>query len=142
VHRGERHVPRVSAAAVTSARQSASEDVLDSMFGALADPTRRRLLFRLVGDGPASATVLAAASPLTRQAVVKHLQALEAAGLVVPERVGREVRYRADPGPLAAAVGWLLDAGASWDRRIDRLRTASAAPAAPAARRGRGAGAQ
>ncbi len=110
-------VPRVSAAAV------AADHALDAMFGALADPTRRRLLFRLVTDGPASATVLASTSPLTRQAVVKHLQALEAAGLVVPERVGREVRFRADPAPLASAVGWLLDAGASWDRRIDRLRS-------------------
>jgi DNA-binding transcriptional ArsR family regulator len=60
---------------------------------------------------------------LTRQAVVKHLQGLESAGLVVAERVGREVRYRADTQPLASAVGWLLDAGASWDRRIDRLRS-------------------
>jgi len=102
----------------------AADDALDAMFGALADPTRRRLLFRLVSEGPASATVLAVSSPLTRQAVVKHLQALEVAGLVVPARVGREVRYRAETGPLAAAVGWLLDAGASWDRRIDRLRTA------------------
>ena len=73
-------------------------------------------------QGPASATRLVSTTSLTRQAVVKHLQALEAAGLVAPERVGREVRYRATPEPLAAAVGWLLDAGAQWDRRIDRLR--------------------
>ena len=97
-------------------------DPLDQLFGALADPTRRALMARLVRSGPATATVLSADFPLTRQAVVKHLQALEAVGMVVPERVGREVRYRAEPEPLAAAVGWLLDAGASWDRRIDRLR--------------------
>jgi DNA-binding transcriptional ArsR family regulator len=54
--------------------------------------------------------------------VVKHLQALQETGLVVSERVGREVRFRAMPEQLAGAVGWLLDAGASWDRRIDRLR--------------------
>ncbi len=97
-------------------------EALDQLFGALADPTRRALMVRLVAGGPATATVLSADVPLTRQAVVKHLQALEAVGMVVPERVGREVRYRAQPEPLAAAVGWLLDAGASWDRRIDRLR--------------------
>ena len=103
-----------------------SDGPLDALFGALADPTRRALLERLVREGPASATVLAssglATRPLTRQGVVKHLQALEAVGLVVPERVGREVRFRATPEPLADAVGWLLDAGARWDRRIDRLR--------------------
>jgi DNA-binding transcriptional ArsR family regulator len=99
-----------------------SERVLDQLFGALADPTRRALLMRLVVRGEASATVLADAFPLTRQAVVKHLQALQETGLVVSERVGREVRFRAMPEQLAGAVGWLLDAGASWDRRIDRLR--------------------
>ncbi len=101
---------------------AASEDVLDHMFGALADPTRRALLMRLVVGGEASATVLADAFPLTRQAVVKHLQALQQAGLVVSERVGREVRFRSEPAELAAAVGWLLEAGASWDRLIARLR--------------------
>jgi DNA-binding transcriptional ArsR family regulator len=95
---------------------------LDALFGALADPTRRAIVVELAGRGPQSATRLAAGGPLTRQAVVKHLQALEAAGLVSSQRVGREVQFRATPEPLAAAVGWLLDAGASWDRRIDRLR--------------------
>lgn len=110
-------------------------DPLDLLFGALADPTRRALMVRLVSKGPSTATVLSADFPLTRQAVVKHLQALEAVGMVVPERVGREVRYRAEPEPLASAVGWLLDAGASWDRRIDRLRgkVQSRAGAAPPA---------
>jgi DNA-binding transcriptional ArsR family regulator len=110
-----------------------SADALDSLFGALADPTRRAIVIRLVQSGPASATVLADAFPLTRQAVVKHLQGLELAGLVASERVGREVRFRADPARLAAAVGWLLDAGASWDRRVDRLR------ARPGLRAGSGA---
>ncbi len=104
-----------------------SDGPLDALFGALADPTRRVLIERLVREGPASATTLTSSFALSRQAVVKHLQALEGVGLVVPERVGREVRYRATPEPLADAVGWLLDAGASWDRRIDRLRRRAAA---------------
>ncbi len=95
---------------------------LDVVFGALADPTRRALVQRLVVSGPASATVLASSFPFSRQAVVKHLQALETAGLVVAQRVGREVQYRAEPAPMAAAIGWMLDSGAAWDRRIDRLR--------------------
>jgi DNA-binding transcriptional ArsR family regulator len=99
------------------------------VFAAVADPVRRALLIELVLHGPASATHLAAsvpaASAISRQAVVKHLQSLEAAGLVSATRTGREVLHRASPEPLAAAVGWLLDAGASWDRRIDRLRGAA-----------------
>jgi len=98
-----------------------SHAALDALFGALADPTRRDLLHRLVSKGPASATVLAESFPLTRQAVVKHLHALESAGLVIAERFGREVLYRATPERLSDAVVWLLDSGARWDRRMARL---------------------
>ncbi len=97
---------------------------LDDLFGALADPTRRRVLERLIHDGPQTATELAAAgSTVSRQAIVKHLQALTAVELVVAERRGREVRYRATTEPLAAAVEWLRGASAAWDRRADRLRS-------------------
>jgi len=95
---------------------------LDELFGALADPTRRRILELLVHDGPQTATQLVAHFAASRQAVVKHLQALAAAGLVVGERHGREVRYRATTEQLATAVNWLLDTGREWDRRADRLR--------------------
>jgi DNA-binding transcriptional ArsR family regulator len=92
------------------------------LFGALADPTRRQLLERLIHDGPHTATMLAVGSPLTRQAIVKHLQALTAAGLVASERCGREVRYRATTAPLADVVEWLRGASDGWDRRASRLR--------------------
>jgi DNA-binding transcriptional ArsR family regulator len=97
-------------------------DALDAVFSALADPTRRGLVSRLVHEGPHTATDLARDLPMTRQAVVHHLQALGDAGLVGAEREGREVRYRATPEPLGAAVAWMLDAGARWDRRLERLR--------------------
>lgn len=99
-----------------------SSGALDTLFGALADPTRRMLVERLLANGPATATTLAETNPLTRQAVLKHLQVLESAGLLAHERAGREVRYRVTPQPLAAAVGWLLDTAGQWDSRIDRLR--------------------
>ena len=99
-----------------------SGDALDAVFSALADPTRRVLVARLVREGPHTATELAGDLPMTRQAVVHHLQALHDAGLVVARRDGREVRYRATPEPLADAVTWMLDAGARWDRRLERLR--------------------
>jgi DNA-binding transcriptional ArsR family regulator len=100
-----------------------SGDALDAVFAALSDPTRRGLVSRLVRDGPHTATDLARDLPMTRQAVVHHLQALGEAGLVDASRAGREVRYRATPEPLAEAVAWMLDAGARWDRRLERLRS-------------------
>jgi DNA-binding transcriptional ArsR family regulator len=100
-------------------------DPLDPLFDALADPTRRSLLVRLVRDGPDTASHLAADLPMSRQAVVKHLQGLAEAGLVRPERRGREVRYRATPEPLVDAVRWLVAAGAAWDERLDRLERAA-----------------
>jgi ArsR family transcriptional regulator, cadmium/lead-responsive transcriptional repressor len=95
---------------------------LDELFSVLADPTRRAVLERLVHDGAQTATTLAEHFPTTRQAIVKHLRVLADAGLVSSERDGREVRYVATTERLADAVAWLLDAGRSWDRRLDRLR--------------------
>jgi DNA-binding transcriptional ArsR family regulator len=95
---------------------------IDELFSALADPTRRDVLERLVHDGPQTATQLATHYPTTRQATVKHLRALADADLVVAERSGREVRYRATTERLAEAISWLLGAGADWDRRTARLQ--------------------
>jgi DNA-binding transcriptional ArsR family regulator len=101
---------------------SSRHDRVDAVFAALADPTRRRLLGRLARRPSATATELAASEPVTRQAVVKHLQSLSDAGLVAPSREGREVRYAVTAAPLEDAVGWMVTVGAKWDRRLDRLR--------------------
>ena len=93
----------------------------DQVFSALSDPTRRRLFTRLADGGPATATELAAEVPVSRQAVVKHLEALKAAELVTSAREGREVRYTVTPAPLADAVGWIADVGAQWDTRLATL---------------------
>lgn len=100
----------------------ATVKALDGLFGALADPTRRLLLRRLGADGPNSATRLADALPVSRQAVVKHLQVLAEAGLVTASRAGREVRYALAAEHLAPGVAWMIDTGAAWDRRLGRLR--------------------
>jgi DNA-binding transcriptional ArsR family regulator len=94
---------------------------LDDLFGALAEPTRRALFQRLLHEGPQTATVLAADAALTRQAVVKHLQALVSAGLATAQRSGREVRYVATPERLAVVLAWLTESSATWDKRISRL---------------------
>jgi DNA-binding transcriptional ArsR family regulator len=101
---------------------STRDDRVDAIFAALADPTRRRLLGRLAEQHSATATELAASEPVTRQAVVKHLQSLGEAGLVTPSREGREVRYAVTAAPLDDAVGWMVTVGAQWDRRLARLR--------------------
>jgi DNA-binding transcriptional ArsR family regulator len=101
---------------------SSRADRVDAVFAALADPTRRRLLGRLAERQSATATELAASEPVTRQAIVKHLQSLGEAGLVTPSREGREVRYAVTAGPLQDAVGWMVTVGAEWDRRLTRLR--------------------
>lgn len=62
--------------------------------------------------------------PVSRQAVVKHLAVLEAAGLAEGTREGRRVVYRLTPGPFAAAARWMGDVGAAWDRRLAALRAA------------------
>jgi DNA-binding transcriptional ArsR family regulator len=100
------------------ARESGGED----LFAALGDPTRRRLLDRLSSEGPLSATDLAREVPVSRQAVAKHLGTLSAAGLVRPERRGRQVVYGVSPGRLADASRWLAEIGAKWDDRLAALR--------------------
>lgn len=92
----------------------------DAVFAALADPTRRAVLSRLA-SAPATATELAAGLPITRQAIAKHLAVLADAGLVEAHRHGRETRYHVTPEPLSAAMGWMVEVGAAWDRRLARL---------------------
>lgn len=98
---------------------------LDELFGALSDPTRRALFERLLRDGPDTATRLAQHTTLTRQAVVKHLQALVDAGLATSQREGREVRYAATPERLATVVTWLTQSSSGWDRRLAKLTAAA-----------------
>ena len=91
------------------------------MFTALGDSTRRGLLESLAA-APASASELARAAPITRQAITKHLAVLEAADLVTTERDGRRVVYRAMPAALDEASAWMADADAAWQGRMERLR--------------------
>ena len=92
------------------------------MFAALADPTRREIAKLLADRGPLTPTELAAQLPVTRQAVTKHLLALDEAGLVHSSRRGREIRYRLTPRPFEAAALWMAALGAEWDERLESLR--------------------
>src|SRR5204862_6377142 len=86
---------------------------VDDVFAALADPTRREVLRSLSQRPDLTASPLAGELPITRQAVAKHLAALHKAGLVEPQRVGRETHYRLTPAPLTDAMDWMAAAGAS-----------------------------
>ncbi|MFJ2832102.1 ArsR/SmtB family transcription factor [Streptomyces sp. NPDC087263] len=106
---------------MTEERPGAAEAV-DSVLGALADPTRRQLLDLLAAQGEATATTLAERLPVSRQAVVKHLVVLDAAGLVSGGRVGREVRYAVRPEALNATARWMAGLAADWDRRLANIK--------------------
>ncbi|MGC5008116.1 ArsR/SmtB family transcription factor [Streptomyces sp. DT203] len=106
---------------MTDERRSPGEAV-DSVLGALADPMRRQLLDLLAAQGEVSATTLAERVPVSRQAVVKHLAVLDAAGLVSGRRVGREVQYAVRPAALDATARWMAALAADWDRRLAHIK--------------------
>jgi DNA-binding transcriptional ArsR family regulator len=95
---------------------------MSDVFGALADPTRREILERLRREGPLSITQLTAGLPMSRQAVTKHLDLLEGAGLIRRELRGRERIHRIVMEPLEAIDAWLKPYAAAWDERLERLR--------------------
>jgi DNA-binding transcriptional ArsR family regulator len=100
-------------------------DAVGPVFAALADPTRRHVVETLLREGSTSVPALAARLPITRQAVAKHLAALDEAGLI--ERAsgsGREVRYHLRAGALGPASTWLKATEAAWERRLARLKGA------------------
>ena len=111
-------------------------DGVGRVFAMLADPTRRDLIEALARQGPSTATELAGAFPVSRQALVKHLQALGEAGLVAARRHGRERHYQLTPAAFSDAMGWMAEVGAGWDERLASLdkflsrRRARAAPGA------------
>ncbi|MFP3914219.1 MAG: ArsR/SmtB family transcription factor [Actinomycetota bacterium] len=92
------------------------------LFTALADPTRRAVFERLSAEGPASASRLAEEMPVSRQAIAKHLAALDEAGLVERTARGREVRYEARPQALQEMTGWVEKVGRDWETRLQRLK--------------------
>ncbi len=94
-----------------------------SLFAALADPTRRDLLENLAEHSPRTATQLAEDYPITRQGILKHLTILESAGLVAAHQSGREKRYTLTPEPLEELDQWIDNIGAKWDERLLRLKT-------------------
>jgi DNA-binding transcriptional ArsR family regulator len=83
-----------------------AEDRLDRAFAALADPVRRRIIARL-SRGPATVNELAEPFEITKQAVSKHIQVLEQAGLVTRSRDAQRRPVHLDPAQLEAMTAWI-----------------------------------
>src|SRR4051812_44924035 len=98
------------------------ERPVSDVFFALGDGTRLSVVNRLGSRGTLSATALSEGAQVTRQAIVKHLQVLEEAGLVTHEKRGREVLYSLRLRRLDEARAFLDAVSERWDRAIERLR--------------------
>ncbi len=102
----------------------------DRVFAALADPTRRDIVSRVLQQR-ASVSVLAERYPMSFAAVQRHVAVLERAGLVRKERHGRERLVRGDVDTLRAAVRLLDEYEELWRGRVDRMETLLAEPEGP-----------
>jgi DNA-binding transcriptional ArsR family regulator len=95
-------------------------DRLDATFAALSDPTRRAILARLA-QGETSVSELAGPFDMTLPAVLKHLDCLERAGLLVAQKDGRVRRCRLEAQPLTEAAAWIARYRIFWEQRFDAL---------------------
>jgi DNA-binding transcriptional ArsR family regulator len=102
----------------TSARLTEAAPV----FAALGDATRLRIVARLCDDGPQSIVRLSSGEDVSRQAITKHLRALEEAGLVQSAREGRERVWELRTQRLAEVRRHLDSISEQWDAAIGRLR--------------------
>ena len=100
---------------------------LDGVFAALADPTRRAIVERLLDAGELTVGDIAEPFAISTPAVSRHLQVLERAGLI-ERRVERQFRFiRARPDALASVETWLSRQRRHWNQALDRLEALAAA---------------
>ena len=96
------------------------EAFLDEAFAALANPTRRQILARLV-DGAASVSEIAEPFDMSLPAISRHVKVLESAGLISQ---GRQAQYRPctiEPAPLESIAAWAQQYRELWEASFDRL---------------------
>ena len=97
------------------------ESSLDRIFAALVDPTRRAILARLEQEDGLSVSELAEPFAIKLPAVMKHLDVLNDASLIVRSKQGRTVTVRLQPEPMEEAMAWLRRYERFWSERLDRL---------------------
>ena len=108
-------------AATAIGKGEAAAERLDMTFAALADPTRRAILGRLISGEEVSVTELAAPFEMSLPAVSKHLKVLERAGLIVRSREAQFRPCRIDADALKEAFEWVERYRQVWEERFDRL---------------------
>jgi DNA-binding transcriptional ArsR family regulator len=101
-------------------RTYVSVDQLSTVFGALADPTRRAILARLA-EGDLAVRDLAAPFPVSQPAISRHLKVLEGAGLISRSRRATARLSHLEAEPLREATAWLARYQAYWDERFEQL---------------------
>src|SRR3954467_1753385 len=94
--------------------------VVDKIFQALADPSRRAI-FESLTRGEAAVRDLTARFDISQPAVSQHLATLKDAGLVTGRRQGRLVYYRVEPRGMRPLIDWIAHYRAFWTERVDRL---------------------
>lgn len=93
------------------------------LFKTLGDPTRRAIFERLIREGELTVHALTRGSGVSQPMVSKHLAVLKGARLVADRREGRETHYTALPRALAPLADWVVEYGAFWEGRLDRLES-------------------
>jgi DNA-binding transcriptional ArsR family regulator len=99
-----------------------ANDQLSLIFGALADPTRRRIIARLA-EGEATVKELTAPFPMSQPAISRHLKVLERAGLISRRRAAQARPTALRPEALDEADAWIEGSKAIWRARMERLDT-------------------
>ena len=98
-----------------------NQNQITAVFGALADPTRRRILVQLSKNRESPVHALAEPFHISPPAISRHLRVLEKARLLDRRRDGRVHLIRARPDGLKEARKWLNDCAAAWDFSFDAL---------------------
>lgn len=99
---------------------TANQELLDGIFFALSDQTRRSML-RTLANRECTVGQLSEPFDLAPATLSKHLRVLERAGLVQQSRSGRFRRTRLNPGPLWQGLDWIGELRAMWDEQLDTL---------------------
>jgi DNA-binding transcriptional ArsR family regulator len=105
-----------------------SSETLASVFAALGDPTRLKLVAVLCAGGALSIAQLTANTDISRQGVTKHLQVLADAGVVRDVKLGRERLWQLDPAQIEEAKRTLEMIGRQWDVALGKLKAFAESP--------------
>ena len=97
-----------------------NQTALNSVFHALADPTRRAVIQQL-GQGAATVSDLAEPFDMALPSFMKHIGVLEASGLIASKKVGRVRTCKIKQKKMAAAETWFNEQRTLWEERLDRF---------------------